>query len=59
MSNRRENAPLVRGGTLVDDAIMDLIALSELAERNPFTRRELKSIIEEISSELSAARDRE
>ena len=56
--NRPKNHPLEIGGTPVDNAIMDLIALSELAEKNPFTSRALKNIVEAISSELSAARDR-
>lgn len=52
--------PLVRGGTPVDDIIMDLLVLAELCERNPSIAFEslLRDIEEMISVELYEARVR-
>lgn len=49
-------SPLVIGGTPVDDAIMDLMAISELAEDDPKARRVMDSLAELISVELAGLR---
>lgn len=51
--------PLVIGGTPVDDAIMDLIAISELAEDDPKAEQIMDSLVELISAELAALREKE
>jgi hypothetical protein len=48
---------LILPGTPIDDALMDLLALSELAEEIPYARSALEDIIETIASDLSLARE--
>jgi hypothetical protein len=45
-------APLVIGGTPADDAIMDLVAISEMAEDDPEALRVMNELADLISAEL-------
>lgn len=56
MLERWLSEPLFYGGTNVDDAVMDLVAFSELAEGNERLSRELHEIEERISTALMDAR---
>lgn len=51
---KKFTAPLVIGGTPVDDAIMDLIAISEMGD--PEALRIMNELIDLISAELSRLR---
>jgi hypothetical protein len=48
--------PLVIGGTPVDDAIMDLIEISEMAEDDPVALQIMNELVELINAELSRLR---
>jgi hypothetical protein len=42
--------PLVYGGTSVDDTIMDLVVISEIAEIHPEVQKELDELCELINA---------